>query len=79
MSDSNLTDYEIFLQPLIKYGGVNAASIENNIEQLNNINKLSKQKSYNKNRNILINPIDSNIEFIQDNIGMKGDKEFISD
>ena len=79
MSDSNLTDYEIFLQPLIKYGGVNAASIENNIEQLNNINKLSKQKSYNKIRNILINPIDSNIEFIQDNVGMKGDKEFISD
>jgi serine protease len=79
VSDSNLTGYEIFLQPLIKYGGVNAASIENNIEQLNNINKLSKQKSYNKNRNILINPIDSNIEFIQDNIGMKGDKEFISD
>ena len=78
VSDSNLTDYEIFLQPLIKYGGVNAASLENNIEQPNNINYLGKQKSFNNIGNILINPIDANIESKQDKTGMKGDKEFIS-
>ena len=78
MSDSNLTDYEIFLQPLVRYGGVNAASIENNIEQLNKVNKTRKQKSFNEIRNIFTNSIDTNIEFKQDDIGVKGDKKFIS-
>ena len=45
ISDSNLSGYEITLNPLYKYGGPNAASIFSNSQLLNANNNISKQKN----------------------------------
>ncbi len=76
VSDSNLSGYEIFLQPIIKYGGINAASTGNEVNQSNNSKSPSKPKQTNSLGKILINPIGPNKESIKDEIGVKGDKKF---
>ena len=69
VSDSNLSGYEIYLNPLYKYGGPNAASLSSN-SQLSNINNnISKQKNNSGSGKILINSISP---AIPDNPSKKG-------
>ena len=71
--ENNLGDYEIFLTPRVKYGGINAASVSSSSNDDNVKNKNKRIKSFDGNGEIIVNDlVDSpkKIEFI------KGDKNF---
>ena len=75
VSDSNLSGYEIFLQPRIKYGGVDAASIQNNLNESGELNQTDRNKSQNGANRIIINPLNM---IPSPNIVEKGDQTFNS-
>ena len=57
ISDDDVSGYEIFLKPIIKYGGINAASVSTSDNQENYYNKSIKEKLNNGVGKIVFNPI----------------------
>ena len=73
VSDTNLTDYNIFVTPIYKYGGVNAASVSSNTSNTNEKSDREKIKSRNGLGKITINPI---IPLSDDTPVVEGEKSF---
>lgn len=71
---SDISGYELFLQPIERYGGINAASITNNTNQsMNDINTSQLSNSISSNGKIIINSTIPTIQYPQE---IKGDKTF---
>ena len=57
VSDSNLSGYEIYLKPIYRYGGPNAASLSNNFNTTQNTDNSILQENTSGTGKIVINPI----------------------